>query len=138
MSDILEKARQFVDACDGGKGWEVCKVYCHPDATFSVQAAALAEIHTVEAYTEWAKNLLTPIPDAHTEVRFCAEDKEHGSVAVYSVFLGTQTGPGGPGDPTGRAVESDFVYVMAFEDGKIRHITKIWNDADCLQQLGWA
>jgi hypothetical protein len=30
------------------------------------------------------------------------------------------------------------VYVMEFADGKIRHMTKIWNDGFSLKQLGWA
>ena len=33
---ITESARQFVDACDKGRGWEECAQYCYPDATFSV------------------------------------------------------------------------------------------------------
>jgi len=36
VSSIKEKAMQFVDDCDTGKGWETCKQYCHPQATFSV------------------------------------------------------------------------------------------------------
>jgi hypothetical protein len=30
------------------------------------------------------------------------------------------------------------VYVMDFDGDKIRHMTKIWNDAITLRQLGWA
>ena len=33
--------------------------------------------------------------------------------------------------------ETDYVYVMDFEDGRIRHMTKIWNDGFALKQLGW-
>jgi hypothetical protein len=29
------------------------------------------------------------------------------------------------------------VYVMQFDGDRIRHMTKIWNDAFSLQQLGW-
>src|SRR6188474_391212 len=31
-----------------------------------------------------------------------------------------------------------YVYVMQFDGDKIRHMTKIWNDAISLKQLGWA
>jgi len=34
-------------------------------------------------------------------------------------------------------VAADYVYDMSFEDGKIRHLTKIWNDVASMQQLGW-
>jgi hypothetical protein len=53
MSTIRETAEHFFVACETGKGWEGCKQYCHPDATFSAQAPALADIGTVEAYADW-------------------------------------------------------------------------------------
>ncbi|MGK0239771.1 MAG: putative ester cyclase [Candidatus Pelagisphaera sp.] len=138
MSEILEKAKLFFDACETGKGWDGCSEYCHPDATFSAQAGALADISTLDAYTEWMKGLLTPVPDGHYELRFFAEDEARGCVAAYAVFHGTQTGPGGPGEPTGKTVAADYVYAMQFEGGRIRNLTKIWNDTVSLQQLGWA
>ena len=46
MSAIATVAMQFFDACEKGKGWEACKSYCKPDATFSSQAEPLAEIGT--------------------------------------------------------------------------------------------
>jgi hypothetical protein len=138
MSGILEQAKPFFEACETGKGWEVCKAYCHPDATFSSQAAVLADIDTLQGYTEWMKSLLTPIPDGHYELRFFSADEERGCVAAYAVFHGNQTGPGGPGEPTGKTIAADYVYVMQFEGNLIRHMTKIWNDAISLQQLGWA
>lgn len=69
MSDILERANLFFEACETGKGWEVCKSYCNPDATFSVQAAALTDVDTLQGYTEYMKDLLTPIPDGHYELK---------------------------------------------------------------------
>jgi hypothetical protein len=138
MINILEQAKLFFEACETGKGWEVCKECCHPDATFSAQAAVLAEIETIQGYTDWMKNLLTPIPDGHYELKFFAADEERACVAAFAVFHGTQTGPGGPGEPSGKTIMADYVYAMQFEDGLIRHMTKIWNDTISLQQLGWA
>jgi predicted ester cyclase len=138
MSEIREQAMRFFDACETGKGWEGCKAFCHADATFSAQATALANVDTLAGYAEWMKNLLTPIPDGRYELRCFGVDEERECVAAYAVFHGTQTGPGGPVDPTGKTVAADYVYAMAFEKGLIRHMTKIWNDTVSLQQLGWA
>jgi predicted ester cyclase len=138
MSAIFEKAKLFFDACETGRGWEGCRDFCHPDATFSAQSGALADITTLEGYTEWMKNLLTPVPDGRYELRFFAEDEARDCVAAYAVFHGTHTGPGGPVDPTGKSVSADYVYAMQFEEGLIRNMTKIWNDTISLQQLGWA
>ena len=138
MSRILEQAKSFFDACETGKGWEGCSPHCHPEATFSAQADALSGIQTVEAYCEWMKNLFTPIPDGRYELKFFALDEERNCVAAFAVFHGTQTGPGGPGEPTGNTVAADYVYAMQFDGDRIRHMTKIWNDTISLQQLGWA
>ena len=59
MSNILEQAKLFFDVCETGKGWDGCKAYCHPDATFSAQAGVLSEIDTLEGYSEWMKNMFT-------------------------------------------------------------------------------
>lgn len=137
MSMILEPARQFFEACETGRGWDACKAFCSPDATFSSQTSALAAISTLEDYCEWMKNLFTPIPDGHYELKFFAADAEDRTVAAFAIFHGTQTGPGGPVPATGKAISADYVYHMVFDGGRIRHMTKIWNDAISMQQLGW-
>mgnify|MGYP000096948535 CR=1 FL=1 len=138
MSNRLETAMKFFDACETGKGWDACKTYCHSGATFSSQTSVLADIDSLEAYTEWMKGLLTPIPDGRYELKSFSEDKERNIVIAFAVFHGTQTGPGGPVDPTGNTVEADYVYAIQFEGDLIKHMTKIWNDTISLQQLGWA
>ena len=137
MSTIKETAEQFFGACETGKGWEACKQYCHPQATFSAQAEALAGVDSLEAYTEWMKGLFTPIPDGSYEVRSFAVDESRSNVAAYGVFSGTHTGQGGPVSPTGRRMEADYVYIMDFEGDRIRHLTKVWNDGFSLKQIGW-
>ena len=138
MPSIKETAQQFFDACETGQGWQKCQQFCQPGATFSAQAGALLDVHTLQAYTDWMKGLLGPIPDGQYEVRSFAVDEERGNVAAYGVFRGTHTGDGGPVPPTRKRVEADYVYVMQFDGDKIRHMTKIWNDTISLKQLGWA
>ena len=138
MASIKETAQRFFDACETGKGWTVCQQYCLPGATFSAQVGALAGVETLQGYTDWMKNLLTPLPDGSYEVRSFAVDTERNNVSAYGVFRGTHTGSGGPVPPTGKRVEADYVYVMQFDGDKIRHMTKIWNDGISLKQLGWA
>ena len=135
---ISKAAMEFFDACETGKGWDVCKAWCQDDASFSCQADALADITTVAGYTEWVKGLQAPIPDGHYELKAFAADEERNSVMAFAVFHGTQTGEGGPIDPTGKTVAADYIYVMEFANGKISHMTKIWNDVHSLKQLGWA
>lgn len=65
-------------------------------------------------------------------------DEERNSVAAYGVFKATHTGEGGPVPPTGKQITADYVYVMDFEGDRIKHMTKIWNAAISMKQLGWA
>ena len=138
MASIAETAEKFFVACESGEGWQGCRAYCHPGATFSAQAGALAGVETLEQYAEWMKGLLTPLPDGSYDLKAWATDEERRTVVAYAVFSGSHTGEGGPVPPTGRSLQSDYVYVMAFDGDKIRHMTKIWNDGFALNGLGWA
>jgi predicted ester cyclase len=135
---IKDTADKFFAACETGQGWEGCQPYCHPAATFAAQATALAGVSTLQAYTDWMKGIFTPLPDASYEIKSFAVDEERNNVTAYGVFRATHTGAGGPVSPTGKRTETDYVYVMQFDGGKIRHLTKIWNDGLALKQLGWA
>ena len=135
---ITETAWEFFEACESGKGGEVCKAWCHDGATFSCQAGALGEVTTVAGYADWMKGILGPLPDGRYELKAFSADEERTTVTAAAVFHGTHTGEGGPIPPTGKAAATDYVYVWDFEGGKIRHMTKIWNDLPALQDLGWA
>lgn len=137
-TSITSVAEAFFAACDMGKGWEVCRAYCTPDATFSAQAEPLLGIRTLEEYTNWMNGIMTVLPDATYEIKAFATDPVRNNVAAYGVFHGTHTGEGGPVPPTGRSMSTDYVYIMQFEGDKIRHMTKIWNAGLALKALGWA
>ncbi len=134
----MDTAKNFFEACETGKGWAECAQYCAAEASFSCQSVALADTHTLEAYVEWMKGLLVPLPDGQYELKGFAEDVERGVVLAFAVFHGTHTTDGGPIAPTNQAVSADYVYAMEFAGGKITHMTKIWNDAESLKALGWA
>lgn len=133
----MDIATKFFDACETGKGWDGCKGYCEPKASFSCQADALAEVTTVEAYCEWMKGLLVPVPDAGYEIKAMSHDAERNVVTVYAVINGTNT-VDGPVPATNNKVTADYVYAMQFTGDKVSHMTKIWNDGHSLKQLGWA
>ncbi|MEM1288705.1 MAG: nuclear transport factor 2 family protein [Pseudomonadota bacterium] len=134
---IDQTAMAFFDACETGKGWDACKQYCKEDASFSAQADALADVTSLEAYTEWMKGLLVPIADGHYELKSFSTDSERGIVSAFAVFHGTHS-VDGPVPATGNTVAADYVYAMEFDGDKISHVTKIWNDVHSLKQLGWA
>jgi predicted ester cyclase len=81
--------------------------------------------------------LLTFIPDGRYERKSFATDEDRKSVCAFGVFSGTHTGAGGPCPPTGKSVNTDYVYVMEFDGDKIRHMTKIWHAGLAMKELGW-
>jgi predicted ester cyclase len=130
-------AKAFFAACEAGKGWEVCKAYCLPHATFSAQAEPLADVKTLQQYTDWMQGLMKILPDGNYDVKSFATDNERNNVSAYGIFSGTHTGEGGPCPPTGKHVSTDYVYVMDFDGDKIRHMTKIWHSGLAMKELGW-
>ncbi len=52
MSSITESAKAFFEACKQGQGWDACSQYCTADASFTSQAEPLADVQTLEGYTE--------------------------------------------------------------------------------------
>ena len=138
MMTISDTARNFFEACETGKGWDGCKLWCHDNASFSCQADALAEVTSLAGYADWMQGLLGPIPDGHYELKAFAVDEARSAVVAAAIFHGTHSADGGPVPPTGQSVAADYVYVMDFDGEKIRHMTKIWNDGHSLRALGWS
>jgi predicted ester cyclase len=138
MLSITKIAQEFFEACDTGKGWDICSQYCTPDATFSAQAEPLLDVTTLAQYTDWMKGMMGVLPDGRYELKSFATDPTRNNVAAYGIFHGTHTGPGGPVPPTGRSIKTDYVYVMQFDGEKIAHMTKIWNAGLALKDIGWA
>jgi predicted ester cyclase len=138
MTQITKVAETFFDACETGRGWAVCKTSCTPNATFSSQASPLADVKTLEQYTEWTKAIMTIFPGARYELKSFATDGARNNVAAYAVFHATHTGQGGPVPPTGKSMSTDYVYIMHFEGEKIAHMDKVWNAELALKEIGWA
>ena len=138
MASNIAVAQAFFEACETGQGAAGVAPFIHADATFSAQAGAIAEIATLADYADWMKGLLAILPDGAYDLTAFAEDAARQTVVASAVFTGTHTAEGGPVTATGQAAQSDYVYVIKFSDGKVSHMTKVWNDGWALKQLGWA
>ena len=138
MPSITDTARKLFDACESGKGWEACRAFCHADATFNAQADALAEVKTIEAYTDFMASIYHIMPDARYEVHAFAGDESTNRVMGFGTFYATHTEEGGPVPPTGKSLEAEYVYIFTFDGDKVKHMTKVWNDVHSFKQVGWA
>lgn len=108
----------------------------HLDATFFCEG--LPDITSLKAYVDWMKLIAKQtFPDSTYEVLSrCVNEKDEWM--FFGVFKGTHLGAGGPVEPTGKSMTSQYVYVIKLEDGKIRSLTKIWNNLIAFKALGWA
>ena len=82
MASIAESAERFFLACETGKGWDGCKAYCTPNATFSAQAEPLADVRTLEQYCDWMRGLLGFVPDGRYELKSFAIDEKRRNVSA--------------------------------------------------------
>jgi len=50
MANITSIAKEFFEACEAGKGWQACRVYCTPNASFAAQSEPLADTYARSLY----------------------------------------------------------------------------------------
>jgi len=135
---IADTAAAFFEACESGQGWAECARYCTPDAAFAAQSEALAEVTTIEAYSNWMQGLHTFMSDVSYDIEGFGVDADRNCVVLYAIFRGTHSGDGGPLPATGRSTSSDYAYSLQFDGDKIARMTKIWHSGLAMQELGWA
>ena len=93
MASITASAKDFFTACETGKGWEACKAYCTPAATFAGQSEPLAGVKSLAEYCDWMKGLLTILQNGSYEVKSFATDTERNNVSAYAVLRGPILAP---------------------------------------------
>ena len=120
--DNLTRARAFFEACDYGKGWSVCKSYCHDDASFETESETLAEIDTLDTYCDWMAEALAMFDEnVEVEVKSEAYDIKKDIALIYAEIRGNVIIGLEP-----MLMKTDYVYAINFNGEKISHVTKIW------------
>ena len=137
----LENARLFFPLCENGKGWEACKQYCHPEATFQSQAS-IDFGGSLKNYIEWVKMTATQVmPGTYYSDLVSAYDEDANTAIFAAVIHGkhTNTPEGAPlPPPTQKSFSLDYCYRIHFNDeGKIDNMIKIWNFEHAKKDLGW-
>ena len=118
---MLGVAEKFFWPCDEGKGWDSCKEYCHPNATFKTDADTLVHLDRLEDYVECLKDAHSMLANAKFEIESIAEDIKRGRFCCMLSFMQTTFWAKNPNQS-----KMDYVYAMTFKENKIHHITKIW------------
>lgn len=135
----MDVAAQFFHACEGLKGSAGCADLVADGATFRAQSEPIAEITSLLDYCDWMKDLGEgPLAGCQYKIINSAFDDSTSTGIFFAVLHATHSGDGGPVEPTGKSVDADYVYAITVnDDGKVSHMTKIWNAPWSLRELGW-
>lgn len=91
-------------------------------------------VRGIDAYLEWAGDLLRAIPDAHAEIE--ALVAEGNMAAVHWRMSGTQEGELGDLPATGEQFEMRALAFFRLEDGKIAEKWYTADEVGMMEQLG--
>jgi len=135
----FDSATEFFHACEGLQGWAGCQQYVAADAGFVAQSEPLVDIASVADYCEWMAGLGTgPLSGCSYALHASAWDEANQTALFYATFHGAHVGEGGPVAATGQETHSHYVYVLKMNaEGKLVHMTKVWNAPWALGELGW-
>jgi hypothetical protein len=140
MSTAFATATEFFHACDGLAGWEGCQQFVAADAGFTAQSEPLVDIDSVEGYCDWMAGLGGgPLAGCSYDLHNAAWDEANATALFFATFNGKHQGDGGPVPATGLETATHYVYAVKMDtQGKVSHLTKIWNAPWALKELGWA
>lgn len=135
----FENATRFFHACESLQGWEGCRALVADGARFEAQCEPLVEVKTVEDYTHWMAGLgKGPLAGCTYRVHAAGWDEAARTAVFFATLDATHTGEGGPVPPTGKSVSADYMYALRMDaDGRVEHMSKVWNAPWSLRALGW-
>ena len=138
--NAFANATSFFHACESLQGWEGCKDFVAPGATFEAQCEPLAGVDTVEAYCTWLAGLgKGPLAGCSYTLHASSYDEGTNTALFFGTFTGKHGAEGGPVPPTHRTTNTEYVYALTMgDDGKVAKMRKIWNAPWALKELGWA
>lgn len=135
-SSILETAQTFFELCEAGKGWKSCAEFCDENAVFRCDVLPMKVLHE---YVDWMASIIEKVsPDGSWNL--ISKTSNESQVVFCATFTGSHSLKGGPVEPSSppKKMSSDYAYIINFNnDGKICHMTKIWDQLTAFRGWGW-
>lgn len=137
--NAFENATKFFVACETALGWEACKPFVQDGAGFTAQSEPLVEVDNIETYCQWMQGFGTvTTPDASYTLHSSSFDEANNTAMFFATYHAKHTGEGGPVPPTNKTTNSHYVYIIKMSaEGKVEHMTKVWNAPWAMRELGW-
>jgi len=135
----LDTAVAFFHACESAKGWDACREYAQPDASFHSAAETYTGMASLAEYCDQIREAFTTtFVGSDYALVAAGYDAERRVALLQAMSYAVHTGEGGPVPPTHKQAQIPFVYAIEFTPaGKIAHLEKIFDPGVSLRGLGW-
>ncbi len=128
-----ELVRQFVAALNDNDYDSLRQILAEDFARYS-QATPDLRVRSAEEFIEFDRADSESFPDAIIILDMIVAEGD--LVATMATFSGTNSGPLGPMEPTGKEVSLRFPSVFRIENGRIAELWLTWDNLSLLSQLG--
>lgn len=111
----------------------VVDIVFHPDCIIHINGGAQRDLSLAE-FKQMVSGLLIAFPDLHFTIddQFSSGEK----FATRWSATGTNTGPVGDVQPTGKSMEIEGLIIDRVVDGKVASRWELWDQMALLQQIG--
>lgn len=131
---ISEYEQKWIDGLNSGNVSVADEVF-HPDCIIHINGNPQRDL-TLENFKQMVAGLLVAFPDLHFKIndQFTSGEK----VSTRWTAKGTNTGPFGEMQATGKAVEIEGFINDHVVNGKVKQRWELWDQMAMMQQLGLA
>lgn len=129
---ISEYEQKWVDGLNSGNVSVADEVF-HPDCVIHINGNPQRDL-SLDNFKQMAAGLLIAFPDLHFTIndQFTSGEK----VSTRWTAKGTNTGPFGEMQATGRDVEIEGFIIDHVINGKVKQRWELWDQMAMMQQLG--
>ena len=130
--EILAYEQKWIDGLNSGNISVADEVF-HPDCIIHINGNPQRDL-SLESFKQMAAGLIVAFPDLHFIVndQFTSGEK----VSTRWTATGTNTGPFGEMEATGKGVEIEGFIIDRVVDGKVAARWELWDQMAMMQQLG--
>ena len=129
---ISEYLRKWVDGLNSGSV-SVADEAFHSDCVIHINGNPQRDL-SLDNFKQMVAGLLAAFPDLHFTIndQFTSGEK----VSTRWTAKGTNTGPFGEMQPTGKVVEIEGLIIDQVINGKVKKRWELWDQMAMMQQLG--
>ena len=129
---ISEYLQKWVENLNNGNVSVADEVF-HADCVIHINGNAQRDL-SLGGFKQMVAGLLAAFPDLHFTIndQFTSGEK----VSTRWIATGTNTGPFGEMQPTGKKVEIEGLIIDYVKNGKVKKRWELWDQMAMMQQLG--